>query len=81
MKISVYYLIYIILLFSGQFICVISEDAENVKELTLTMPPRPTTKPDTYLCTSFEMPSEPHRITAIEPHSDQLIAHHMLLFG
>lgn len=50
-------------------------------ELNLVMPPHPVQGSDNYLCTTVELPEHGQRIVAIEPRSDQSIAHHMLLFG
>eukprot|EP00191_Tetraselmis_sp_GSL018_P006201 CAMPEP_0177598376 /NCGR_PEP_ID=MMETSP0419_2-20121207/12308_1 /TAXON_ID=582737 /ORGANISM="Tetraselmis sp., Strain GSL018" /LENGTH=705 /DNA_ID=CAMNT_0019090801 /DNA_START=187 /DNA_END=2305 /DNA_ORIENTATION=+ len=36
---------------------------------------------DEYWCLNVELPSEPLNLVAIEPHADQKVVHHMLLFG
>lgn len=51
------------------------------EDLDLVMPARTVTGKDTYLCTTVKLAETGKRIVAIEPHSDQSIAHHMLLFG
>eukprot|EP00803_Ostreobium_quekettii_P002596 evm.model.scf_760EXC.6 EVM.evm.TU.scf_760EXC.6 scf_760EXC:55513-65279(+) len=52
------------------------------EQLDILMPPHKTTREDTYLCTSVRVPgTRGYKLTAVEPHTEMKIAHHMLLFG
>ena len=51
------------------------------RTLEIRMPPYEVKEEDTYLCTAIELPDTPMKLIAVEPKSDQNIAHHMLLFG
>lgn len=53
----------------------------HCEKIEMFMPPHKVVRDDTYLCTFLKLPKEGSRIVAIEPSSDQSIAHHMLLFG
>ena len=55
--------------------------SDDLRTLEIQMPPYEVKEQDTYLCTAVELPAIPMKLTAVEPKSDQNIAHHMLLFG
>lgn len=67
-----------IVLFCFYLLIVVHGEQQRIE---IRMPSYDVDKEDAYLCTSLQLPSDPMKLIAVEPISDQDTVHHMLLFG
>ena len=56
-------------------------NSKNDVIIDAIMPPFKVTEEDAFICTAVPIPSAARKLVAVEPLSEQLVVHHMLLFG
>lgn len=56
-------------------------NSKNDVIIDAIMPPYEVTEEDAFICTAVPIPTAARKLVAVEPLSEQLVVHHMLLFG